>query len=228
MHAASPHGALRAQFDLSCKDGAGKAQKLSFVLREDIIPADSSCKTVRGEEVCALTKKHEHFWDRLPHDEKALEGLKQDWSKWMNAAEDESPSDAPYSSPSESAAVKTVDAEQYAKILKESAAVYIDASLPWCTKCTFTRKGFAAAAKQLGGDKTPFGKAKPISFVYIDTGLVPCRNVPHNVAMYRATVCARKTPRTRTQHTNIASCCIDTWTERHTTLIHSQKNTRTH
>ena len=30
------------------------------------------------------------------------------------------------------------------------------------------------------------------------------RNVPHNVAMYRATVCARKTPRTRTQHTNIA------------------------
>ena len=155
------------QFDLSCKDSADK--KLSFVLREDIIVADSTCKSMRGEEVCTLAKKHEHFWDRLPFDQSALPGLTQDWSKWMNEAEDESPTDAFYSSPPESKVVKTVNAELYAKTLKESAAVFIDASLPWCTKCAFTRKGFTAAAKQLGGDQTPFGKTKPISFVYINT-----------------------------------------------------------
>jgi len=29
--------------------------------------------------------------------------------------------------------------------------VFVDASLPWCTKCAFTRKAFTSAARQLGG-----------------------------------------------------------------------------
>jgi len=40
-------------FVLSCKDASKKAQKYSVMLREDIIVADSACKSVRGDEVGA-------------------------------------------------------------------------------------------------------------------------------------------------------------------------------
>jgi hypothetical protein len=64
-------------FALSCKDAAGKVQRYSAVLREDIVAKDSSCKSVRGEEICVLQKKYEHFWDRLPHDVNDMKLLKQ-------------------------------------------------------------------------------------------------------------------------------------------------------
>ena len=74
-----------------------------------------------------------------------------------------------YSSPTESKLVKTVTPDEYAQAVKESAVVYVDASLPWCTKCAFTRKSFVSAARQLGGNVTPYGKNKPVSFVHVNT-----------------------------------------------------------
>ena len=46
--------------------------------------------------MCVLLKKYEHFWDRLPYDETDTKALKQDWSKWKNAEEDQSSSDGVY------------------------------------------------------------------------------------------------------------------------------------
>ena len=40
---------------------------------------------------------------------------------------------------------------QFVQTVASSAAVFVDASLPWCTKCAFTRKAFTSAARQLGG-----------------------------------------------------------------------------
>jgi hypothetical protein len=53
-----------------------------MLLREDILPQSSACKSVKGEEVCTMAKKYEHFWDRLAHDPTLYKHLKQDWSKW--------------------------------------------------------------------------------------------------------------------------------------------------
>jgi len=52
-----------------------------MLLREDILPQSSACKSVKGEEVCTMAKKYEHFWDRLAHDPTLYKHLKQDWSK---------------------------------------------------------------------------------------------------------------------------------------------------
>lgn len=155
-------------FALSCKDAAGKSQRYSAVLREDIVAKDSACKSVRGEEICTLQKKYEHFWDRLPHDINDMKQLKQDWSKWKDDSDDHSADDI-YTSPTDQKYVKTVDTAGFEQVLKDSSVVFVDASLPWCTKCAFTRKAFTAAAKQLGGASTTYGKQKPVSFVYVNT-----------------------------------------------------------
>jgi len=156
-------------FALSCNDSKGKVQSIAFLLREDILEKESICKSTRGEEVCTLVKKFDHFWDRLPHNENDIKTLKQDWNKWKNAEEDQSPSDDYYSSPNEKKWVKTVSPDEYSLIVKNSATVFVDASLGWCTKCAFTRKAFTSAARQLGGSKTAYGKTKPVSFVYVNT-----------------------------------------------------------
>ena len=106
---------------LSCKDASQKAQKFSVMLREDIIVADSVCKSVRGDEVCTLQKKHEHFWDRLPHDVNEMKQLKQDWSKWKDDSEDHSADDI-YSSATDMKHVKSVDTAGFEQVLSESSS----------------------------------------------------------------------------------------------------------
>jgi thiol-disulfide isomerase/thioredoxin len=94
--------------------------------------------------------------------------LSQDWTKWKDDSDDHSADDI-YSSPTDQKHVKTVDTAGFEQALKDSSVVFVDASLPWCTKCSFTRKAFTAAARQLGGSKTTYGAKKPVSFVYVNT-----------------------------------------------------------
>jgi FKBP-type peptidyl-prolyl cis-trans isomerase len=159
-------------FALSCKDSAGKKQSVSLILREDIIVSKSSCSSAKGEEVCTLKKKHEHFWDRFPFEEEEAPNIKQDWSKWkaeneisMNEAD---PADAPYSTPKEAKYVESLKPAGLAGLVEKSSAVFVDVAFPWCNKCQFTRKAFASAAQQLGGNATSYGKRKPVSFAYVD------------------------------------------------------------
>ena len=158
----------RDTFALSCTDAAGVVQTTTMLLREDILPDQSACTSKGGDEVCTLRKLHDHFWDRLPHSESEARNVKQDWSRWKDESEDSSPTDEPYSTKKEQKHVKTVTGSGFEEAVKSSSAVFVDASLPWCTQCAFTRKAFASAAAQLGGAQTSYGKSKPVSFVFLN------------------------------------------------------------
>eukprot|EP00292_Cryptomonas_paramecium_P010032 CAMPEP_0113682600 /NCGR_PEP_ID=MMETSP0038_2-20120614/12770_1 /TAXON_ID=2898 /ORGANISM="Cryptomonas paramecium" /LENGTH=268 /DNA_ID=CAMNT_0000601721 /DNA_START=62 /DNA_END=865 /DNA_ORIENTATION=+ /assembly_acc=CAM_ASM_000170 len=146
-------------FSLNCRAKGGQSSNLQFTLREAIKPAESQCKTVRGEEECKLVKLHSHYFDRLTRDADEIKTLKPDWTRWKDEEDSQSQQEDHYEGVMELAKSSIDDVD---KLLSGGSVVVADISFPWCTQCGYTRKTFAGVAKRLSSD------TDKVKFVVVD------------------------------------------------------------